>query len=210
MAISVSIVEDNEDLRSSLTLLINGAPGFRCVSDYGSAEEAVHGLPVDRPDIAIMDINLPGMSGIDCLSRLKTTGSSALFLVLTVHDDDDVIFNALQAGATGYLLKDTAPSDLLNAITELQNGGAPMSSNIARRVLQFFHDQPRFTRPTVLDQLTQREGQILELLTKGYLYKEIAADLGISFDTVHTHIRNIYGKLQVRSRSEAIAAYLQN
>ncbi len=208
MSTRVSIVEDDDELRESLAILINGAPGYRCVSHYGEGEAACAGLVQEQPDVVIMDINLPRMSGIECVAKLRSAGLKCLFMMLTVHEDDEIIFQALQAGASGYLLKETAPSALLDAISELKKGGSPMSSSIARRVIKYFHREPSKGQQATMENLTKREREVLVLLTKGYLYKEIAAQLGISFDTVHTHIRNIYEKLHVRSRSEAIAAYL--
>ncbi len=154
-----------------------------------------------------MDIHLPRLSGIDCVRKLKALGPNLLVLMLTAYEDDDLIFQALKAGANGYLIKQTSPSEILAAVKEVHEGGAPMSSNIARKVIQSFHQTVANQSPT--DSLSPREREILDLLAKGYSNKEIADTLSIAYLTVHTHVRNIYGKLQVRSRTEAVAKYLR-
>ena len=208
MNINVAIVEDDDRVRESLCLLIQGAEGFSCAGTYHSAETAISGLTAaPPPDVVLMDINLPKVSGIDCVLQLRIRFPKLNVLMLTVHEDDDAIFRALQAGASGYLLKRTPPGDILKAVQEVYAGGAPMTSSIARKVLQSFQ-QPAPTLPQT-EKLTPREAEILDLLSKGYLYKEIAAQLKIQFDTVHSHIRNIYEKLEVRSRTEAVARYLR-
>lgn len=203
----VSIVEDDDEVRHSLMVLINGSEGFRCASAHRSAEEALAGIPSAQPDVALVDINLPRQSGIDCVRQLKAQSPSLHCLMLTMYEDTDLIFKSLTAGASGYLLKRTPPARLLDAILEVQQGGAPMSGKIARVVVQYFQ-QLKGPDPTT-ETLTRRERELLDLLAKGHRYKEIAETLGISFDTVRAHLRNIYDKLQVRSRTEAVVKYLR-
>jgi DNA-binding NarL/FixJ family response regulator len=203
----VSIVEDDNEVRQSLAVLINGSEGFRCVSAHRSAEEALAGIPPAQPDVALVDINLPRQSGIDCVRQLKAQSPNLHCLMLTMYEDTDLIFKSLTAGASGYLLKRTPPARLLDAIMEVQHGGAPMSGKIARVVVQYFQ-QLKGPDPTT-ETLTRRERELLDLLAKGHRYKEIAETLGISFDTVRAHLRNIYDKLQVRSRTEAVVKYLR-
>jgi DNA-binding NarL/FixJ family response regulator len=206
--VSVALVEDNSGLRESLSVLLSGTPGFKCVGAFCSAEAALEALPDLKPDVVLMDIHLPNMSGIVCVRRLKDQVPEIRILMLTVFADGDHIFQALMAGASGYLSKRTAPAELLKAIREVRDGGAPMSGDIAVRVVEYFNDRGTAAGPEV--HLSPREKEILGYLAKGYLYKEIAAALDLSFDTVQWHIRNIYNKLHVRSRSEAIAKYLRN
>ena len=201
--ISVALVEDNDGLRESLVVLLNGTAGFRCVGAFRSAEAALKNIPGLRPDVVLMDIHLQKMTGVACVRQLKEASPTTRILMLTVFVDKEHIFEALKAGATGYLSKRTAPADLLKAIEEVQRGGAPMSSEIAARVVEYFH-QPGAS-PTLEANLTAREREILDLLARGYLYKEIADQLGLAFDTVHWHLRKIYEKLHVRSRAEAVA-----
>lgn len=203
----VSVVEDDEEVRQSLVVLINGSEGYTCVSSHRSAEDALLGIPARRPDVVLMDINLPRQSGIDCVQQLKAQFPHLQFLMLTMYEDTDLIFKSLTAGASGYLLKRTSPARLLEAIVEVQQGGAPMSSKIARVVVQYFQ-QLKGPDP-MTESLSRRERELLDLLAKGYRYKEIAEALGISFDTVRAHLRNIYHKLQVRSRTEAVVKYLR-
>lgn len=203
----VSIVEDDDEVRQSLLVLINGSEGFRCVSAHRSAEDAIAGIPAAQPDVALLDINLPRQSGIDCVRQLKAQLPNLHCLMLTMYEDADLIFKSLTAGASGYLLKRTPPARLLDAILEVQHGGAPMSGKIARVVVQYFQ-QLKGPDPTT-ETLTRRERELLDLLAKGHRYKEIAVTLGISFDTVRAHLRNIYDKLQVRSRTEAVVKYLR-
>jgi len=200
--ITVSIVEDTEDIRESLRLLIDGSPGFECVHVYADAEEALDKMPANEIDVVLMDINLPKMNGIECMKTLKPVMHNAQFMMYTVCDDDDNIFNALQSGASAYILKRTYPAQVLEAIRELHEGGSPMSSDIARRVIYNMHNKGKTTEAVEL--LTEREMEILDLLAKGYLYKEIAAELFISNATVKQHIHNIYGKLHVQTRTEAL------
>ena len=207
MPITVSIVEDNEQLRGTLARVINRAEGFRCVSQYGDAESALEGLPKDAPEVVLMDINLPGMNGVECVRRLKQTAPRVLVVMLTVYEDTENIFNALAAGAAGYLLKRTKSAELLEAIREVHRGGSPMTTHIARKVTQSFQRAGPSQQPT--ENLSEREQEVLDCLSQGFLYKEIAEKLGISYETVHTYIRRIYEKLQVRTRTEAVAKFLK-
>ncbi|MGO9204429.1 MAG: response regulator [Limisphaerales bacterium] len=207
MPVTVSIVEDNEQLRGTLARVIGRAEGFRCVSHYGTAEAALEGLPKDRPEVVLMDINLPGMNGVDCVRQLKPLLPAIQVLMLTVYEDTDTIFNALAAGASGYLLKRTKSAELLEAIREVHRGGSPMTTHIARKVIQSFQSTGPSAKPT--ENLSEREQEVLDCLSHGFLYKEIAQKLGISYETVHTYIRRIYEKLQVRTRTEAVAKFLR-
>lgn len=205
--VRVSIVEDNDRVRESLASLINGAPGFRCIGAHRSAEAALKLVPDEKPDVVLMDIHLPKLSGIECVRRLKAVEPGLVIMMLTAYEDDDLIFQALKAGADGYLVKQTPASEILAAIQDVHAGGAPMSSNIARRVIQSFHQPDTSFDPT--EALSPREHEILDLLAQGFMNKEIADTLAIAFQTVHTHVRNIYSKLHVRSRTEAVAIYLR-
>jgi DNA-binding NarL/FixJ family response regulator len=207
MSIAVSIVEDQAPLRKTLARVLARAEGFDCVSQYESAEAALEGLPRDKPGVVLMDINLPGMNGVECVRQLKSLLPEVLVIMLTVYEDTENIFNALAAGATGYLLKRTPRSELLEAIREVVRGGSPMTAHIARKVVQSFQKAAPEASPT--DNLSQREQEVLDLLSQGFLYKEIADRLGISYETVHTYIRRIYEKLQVRTRTEAVAVFLR-
>ncbi len=204
--ITVSIVEDDAPLRGILSEWIRGAEGFKCVGAHENAEIALAALPQEKPSVVLMDINMPGMSGIECVRRLKPQMPATQFVMLTVYEDPDHIFKALSSGASGYMLKRTPRADLLAAMKDVHAGGSPMSSNIARKIVQSFQ---RFssTSPTEPDNLSPREREVLELLARGYLYKEIAESLHISVPTVNTHIRRIYEKLHVRSRSQAVAKF---
>jgi DNA-binding NarL/FixJ family response regulator len=207
MPITVSIVEDNEQLRGTLARVLNRAEGFRCLSHYGTAEAALERLAKDRPEVVLMDINLPGMNGVECVRRLKQLVPTIQVVMLTVYEDTDNIFNALAAGAAGYLLKRTKSSELLDAIREVHRGGSPMTTHIARKVTQSFQRAGPSALPT--ENLSEREQEVLDCLSQGFLYKEIAEKLGISYETVHTYIRRIYEKLQVRTRTEAVAKFLK-
>lgn len=207
MPITVAIVEDNDQLRGTLARVINRAEGFKCVSQYANAEAALAGLPKDNPEVVLMDINLPGLNGVECVRQLKQLAPQIQAVMLTVYEDTDNIFNALAAGATGYLLKRTKSAELLESIREVQRGGSPMTTHIARKVTQSFQKAGPSQQPT--ENLSQREQEVLDCLSKGFLYKEIADKLGISYETVHTYIRRIYEKLQVRTRTEAVAKFLQ-
>ncbi|GEP98214.1 DNA-binding response regulator [Chitinophaga cymbidii] len=203
--ISVAIVEDNHDIRSAMELLINGSEGYACIGAFNNAETALEKIPQLLPNVVLMDFNLPGMNGIECITRLKAEFPDMQFMMLTVYEDDDKIFMALEAGASGYILKKTSPGDLLDAIRELHDGGSPMSSQIARRVVAYFQKQAK-PNPA-LEALTSREKEILDQLSKGFLYKEIAGNLFISIETVRRHVHNIYEKLHVRSRTDAVNKY---
>lgn len=207
MKIRLSIVEDDEPTRRILGDIIRSADGLELVSLFVDTETALAGLPRDQPDVVLMDINLPKLSGVECVRRLRPLLPKTQFLMLTVYEDADHIFAALAAGATGYLLKSTRRADLLTAIQQVIEGGSPMSSGIARKVVQSFAktDPPR----SDLEGLSPREQSVLSLLAQGLLYKEIADSLAISVPTVNTYIRRIYEKLHVRSRSQAIATYLK-
>jgi DNA-binding NarL/FixJ family response regulator len=207
MPISVSIVEDNEKLRGTLARVLNRAEGFSCVSHYANAEDAVKDLPEVRPDVVLMDINLPGMNGVQCVQQLKKLMPQIQIIMLTVYEDTENIFSALQAGANGYMLKRTTSKELLEAITEVHRGGSPMTMHIARKVVQSLQQTAATAAPT--ENLSEREQQVLDLLSQGLMYKEIADKLGISYETVHTYIRRIYEKLQVRTRTEAVAKFLR-
>jgi DNA-binding NarL/FixJ family response regulator len=207
MPITVSIVEDNEQLRGTLARVLNRSEGFRCVSHYGNAEEALKDLPQVRPEVVLMDINLPGINGVECVRQLKQLLPELQVIMLTVYEDTDNIFSALAAGATGYLLKRTKSAELLEAIREVHRGGSPMTTHIARKVTQSFLKGG--TSPQATENLSQREQEVLDCLSQGFLYKEIAEKLGISYETVHTYIRRIYEKLQVRTRTEAVAKFLK-
>lgn len=200
--IKILIVEDDEQVRNGLRMLIDGSEGFSCQFACGSAEEALTSIPECMPDVILMDIKLPGMNGIECVVHVKNNWPHIQVMMLTVFNNTDEIYKSLTAGATGYLLKKTPPSKLLEAINEIINGGSPMSGEIARKVVQ------TFLKPVIHEipeaKLTSREEEILTYLSKGYLYKEIAAELFISIETVRTHIRKIYQKLQVRTRTEAL------
>jgi RNA polymerase sigma factor (sigma-70 family) len=206
--ISVSIVEDNDKLRGTLERVLNRADGFRCVSQYASAEDALKDLPDVKPDVVLMDINLPGMNGVECVRQLKKTAPGIQVMMLTVYEDTENIFDALAAGANGYMLKRTPGKELLEAIQEVQRGGSPMTAHIARKVVQSFQ-QSAAASASATENLSEREQQVLDLLSRGLMYKEIADKLGISYETVHTYIRRIYEKLQVRTRTEAVAKFLR-
>jgi DNA-binding NarL/FixJ family response regulator len=206
--IKVAIVEDDDWIRENLAGQIDLAPGYCCVSRYRTGEEALAGLPSEALDVVLMDINLPGLSGIECVRRLKALRPSLAILMLTVYEESDQIFDSLRAGASGYLLKRSAEQELLEAIAQVHQGGSPMSSLVARKVVQFFnhlgHAAPELQR------LSPREKEILELLSRGAAYKEIGDRLALSIHTVRMHIRGIYGKLQVHSRGEAVSKYLRS
>jgi DNA-binding NarL/FixJ family response regulator len=200
--IRVSIVEDINEIRDALRVLINGSAGFKCLHVYRDAEEALDNMPADEVDVVLMDITLPRMNGIECMKLLKQRMPDVQFMMCSVHDDDDHIFNALQSGAAGYILKRTSPAQILEAISDINAGGSPMSSEIARRVVAMIQQQGTVSKE--VEVLTDREKEILDLLAQGYLYKEIAEQLYISKLTVKKHIHNIYDKLQVQNRTEAL------
>ena len=206
-AISVSIVDDEADLREHIGGYLQAAGGFKCKSAYASAEEALQHLPQDRPDVVLMDINLGGMDGIECVRQLKALMPEAQVLMLTVFEDSDKIFRALAAGASGYLLKRLSPAKLLEAILDVRDGGSPMSASIARKVVQSFRTAPALGDETL--DLSQREREVLNGLAEGFAYKQIADQLAVSIHTVRNYIRRIYEKLHVRSRTEAVAKFLR-
>jgi DNA-binding NarL/FixJ family response regulator len=205
--IRVAIVEDDEKNRDNLIMLLEQSQDFRCVGAYPNAEIALEDIPNKSPEIVLMDINLPGIDGIECTFKLKELLPDIIVVMLTVYEDTGKIFKALQAGAVGYLLKLTKPDEILNALKEVSDGGSPMSAIIARKVVQSFQYEKKKI-DNGKNSLTPREEQVLKLLAKGYLYKEIASELSISPDTVHNHIRKIYEKLQVHSRTEAVVKFL--
>lgn len=207
MKIRVSIVEDNLRLRGSLAKLIELSEGFECASQHASAEAALAELPRIKPDVILMDINLPGKNGVDCVRELKPLLPKSQTVMFTVYENTDLIFKALAAGASGYLLKQTPPAELLAALRDVYNGGSPMTGHIARKVVASFGNSGSAAKE--LEQLTPREQEVLDHLAKGFLYKEIADAMCISFDTVHSHIRKIYEKLHVRSRTEAVNKFHQ-
>ena len=205
--ISVAIVEDDAPLRSSLSEVLQRAPDCRFVGAFGSAEEALREIPALSPQVVLMDINLPGMDGVQCVRRLAELAPKTQMLMLTVHEDTDTIFESLSAGASGYLLKPVRAAELLAAVKDVYAGGAPMTSNIARKVVQSF--KRAGPDPDENKQLSPRERDVLDYLVKGYSYKEVADQIGISYSTVHTHIEHIYHKLHVQSRAQAVAKYLR-
>jgi DNA-binding NarL/FixJ family response regulator len=203
MSIRVAMVEDDRTVRENLALLINAAPGFSCVASCASAEEAWRQLPALAPDVVLMDIHLPGRSGVACVARLRTLLPQTHVIMLTIEEDSEQVFESLKAGATGYLVKHVAPHEILEAVAEVHSGGAPMSSHIARKVVTAF----RQSSGTASDdlRLSPREEEVLRLLAKGHRSKEIADELGVGLGTVNTYVRHIYEKLHVRSRAEAVA-----
>lgn len=198
----VAVVEDNRMLREQILEILKGVPDIECIGAYGSGEEGLESIPLCSPDVVLMDIKLPGMSGIRCVSELKKLLPQLQIIMVTIYDDGDRIFKALKAGASGYLVKSAAPDKLVEAIRDVFKGGSPMSSHIARKVVQHF--QMLGPGSTEDDDLTSREHQVLELLACGYVYKEIASHLNISVETVRSHVKNICLKMQVRSRMEAV------
>lgn len=209
MSLSVAIVEDHAATRNLWEKILNQTEGFQCVGKFRDAEAAVDALPKLSPEVVLVDINLPGISGIECVRRLKLQIPDTQFVIVTAYHDADHIFEALAAGATGYLTKSAEPEELLQAIRDVKAGGSPMSSVIARKVVQSF--QPKASpAPSASPEstLTAREREVLDLLVKGKLYKEIANELGVSVPTVDFHIRHIYAKLHVHSRAEAVARFV--
>jgi len=206
--IKVSIVEDTESIRHSLQAIIEGSPGYVIAGVYENAEDALEDIPLKKPDVVLMDINLPGMNGIECVKMLKQKKVTSQFLMCTVYEEDEKVFEALKAGAMGYIVKKTPPAQLLEAITDLKNGGSPMSSQIARKVVASFNQKK--SRSKEAESLSARENEILDLLAKGFRYKEIAEKLFISTETVRRHVHNIYEKLHVSSRTDAINKVFRN
>lgn len=209
MKIRVSIIEDDHNLREAIKERVGGDARFVVVSEHASAEDAIEHLPAAKPDVVLSDINLPGESGIECVRKLKPEMPATQFVMVTVYEDTERIFQALSAGATGYLVKRASRAELLTAIEDVHNGESPMSSGIARKIVRSFQKIEE-TEPDTPDyKLAPRQRQVLDLLVQGYLYKEIADELGLSITTVNCYIRGIYEKLQVHSRSQAVAKYLQ-
>ena len=204
-SITVSIVDDQADLRESIIGYLKAAGGFRCVSAYASAREAIAQLPKDSPDVVLMDINLGGMDGIECVRRLKPILSKSQIVMLTVFEDTDKIFRALSAGASGYLLKRMPPAKLIEAISEVLHGGSPMSAPIARKVVQSFQSTPAWGDDS--SDLSPREREVLNGLAGGLAYKQIADHLNVSIHTVRSYIRRIYEKLHVQTRTQAVARF---
>ena len=207
MPITISIVEDSKGTRETLSELLKRSPGIVFLGAYPDGERALEGLPMKMPDVVLMDINLPGMSGIECVARLREKLPKTQVLMLTTYEEGDLIFESLRAGASGYLLKNMPPSELLQAVEQVHAGGSPMSMHIARKVVNHFQ---QIKKPSSeMEKLTKREQEILALLAKGFLYKEIADQLGISLSTVRAHLHTVYEKLHVQSRTEAVVKYLE-
>lgn len=203
--ISVCIVDDNRELRNALEEIISMSEGYRCVGTIATAEDAIRQIPLLKPDVVLMDINLGSAeTGIDCVRALKPRIPATNFMMCTVYEEDEKIFEALSAGASGYILKKTTPSKMLEAIRELYEGGAPMSSQIARKVVAAFLNRPTANGGTELNNLTNREREILELLSRGMMYKEIALALNLANDTIRKHVYHVYEKLHVTNRVEAV------
>jgi DNA-binding NarL/FixJ family response regulator len=207
--ISVSIVEDDLPVRSIYARWLKQAEGFRLVSQHGDGLAALAALPQEKPDVVLMDINLPGLNGVECVRQLKVKVPAMQFVMITIYDDPDRIFNALTAGATGYLLKQTPRDELLAALRDVMRGGSPMSSGIARKVVQYFQNSKPAGLEAELQQLSLREQEVLDLLARGHLYKEISQALNLSDHTVDTYLRRIYEKLHVHSRAQATAKYAE-
>lgn len=205
--INVSIVEDDVKVRGSLARIVDSTDDLACVSQHPDAENALKEIPIIRPDVVLMDINLPNLNGVECVRKLKELLPAVQVVMLTVYENTNIIFNALSSGASGYLLKQSTPEQIIEAIRDVQAGGSPMTSHIARKVVASFQ---KITSPTNdYEKLSLREQQVIDWLAKGHTYQEIADALTISYATVHTHIRHIYEKLHVRSRTEAVSVHLQ-
>jgi DNA-binding NarL/FixJ family response regulator len=205
--ITVVVVEDDSEVRRSLAGILKRAAGVACVGDFGTAEDALREIPQLMPEVVLMDINLPGMNGVECVRRLSAAAPETQIVMLTVYENTDAIFNSLAAGASGYLLKPVSADQLVAAVKDAFAGGAPMTSNIVRKVIQTFKKPAPAVQET--DSLSPREQEVLDLLAKGYLYKEIADELKVSYGTVHTYIERIFKKLHVRGRGQAVAKYLR-
>jgi DNA-binding NarL/FixJ family response regulator len=206
MKIKVSIVEDDAGTRVSLMKVLQNASGLNCLHAYADGETALAEIPKDVPEVVLMDIRLPGMSGIECVAKLKEKLPELVVLMLTTYEESDLIFESLRAGATGYLLKNMPPAELINAVVQARTGGSPLSMRIARKIVSHFQEIKKPASDT--EELTKREHEILSLLAKGFLYKEIADQLQISINTVRVHIQKVYEKLHVHSRSQAIMRFL--
>lgn len=207
-AIQIALVEDHAELRDSWAQVINRAPGFRCAGTYATGEAALAAMPALRPAVVLMDLNLPGISGVECTARLKAALPKTQILVLTAYGETDRIFDALRAGASGYLLKRTTPQELLAAVQEVVAGGAPMSPEIARKVVESFRRSSPVPRGE--DELTPREREVLALLSGGLTDKEIALRINVGYETVRSHMKHIYDKLHVHSRTEAVVRFLSS
>lgn len=205
MRITVAIVEDDPRIRRNLAAMLGTADDIECVGQFASAEDALAKLPALQPRVVFMDINLPGRSGVDCVRELAVLDPKPQIVMLTSYDDSEAIFSSLSAGACGYLLKPIRTAQLLAAVRDVYSGGAPMSGQIARRVVETFNKPATASPPSAAESLSAREREILQLLSEGYLYKEIADRLGVSYSTVRTHIERIYEKLHVQSRAQAVA-----
>ena len=202
MSISIAIVEDLDEVRNGLKSFLSLSEGFAVLDTFTTAEEALYDIPKLKPDIVIMDINLPGMNGIECIRQVKSKVPLTQFMMFTVYENDEKVFEALKAGASGYLLKNTGLVQLIESLKELHNGGSPMSANIARKLVSVFREKEKNSEP--VEALSNRENEILLLLSKGLLYKEIAEQLSIATNTVRQHIHKIYEKLHVQNRTEAL------
>jgi len=206
--VTIAVVEDNADLCASVRGILDSTDGMSCVATCTTGEEALTALPAVKPDVVFMDINLPGMSGVECVRQLVQLLPGTLIVMLTIRSNIDAVFASLQAGACGYLHKPVHAADVVDSVREVIAGGSPMSAAIARKVVQSFQSQPAAPPASEPDfHLTDRERTVLEYLSQGYLYKEIAEEMKVSWHTVHNHIRHIYEKLQVRSRSQAVAKF---
>ena len=208
MPIKVSIVEDNRGTRENLVELLGRSPALRCVGAHPDGEQALECIPAEHPDVVLMDINLPGMSGVECVGHLKAQMPKLQVLMLTTYEESELIFDSLRKGASGYLLKNMPPKEILQAVEQVHAGGSPMSMQVARKVVSHFQQikQPA----SEVEQLSGREQEILALLARGYLYKEIADQLAISPSTVRAHLHTIYGKLHVQSRTQAVVKFLEH
>ena len=207
--ITIGIVEDNRDLRASLKRMVDNAPDYRCVCLSSTAEEALRDMPAVRPDVVLMDIHLPNRSGVECTRRLRDILPDTQVLILTVYEDYDNILNALKAGASGYLLKRSSPREILQAIAEVKEGGSPMSSQIARKVVASFREPSKNAQSTEIASLSEREAEVLSYMTQGLSEKEIAEKIHVSLNTIKSHRKHVYQKLHVRSRSEIMLRYLE-
>jgi DNA-binding NarL/FixJ family response regulator len=205
MSITVSLVEDERKTRESLVSVLRGVAGLKVLGAHASGEAALTNVPLEKPQVVLMDINLPGMSGVECVGQLKSQMPALRVLMLTTYEDSHLIFNSLRAGASGYILKNKSPAELLTAIQAVHEGGAPLSMRIARKMVAFFNQLPAPTPET--ERLSEREAQVLAALANGLLYKEIGVQLEISENTVRTYIKRIYEKLHVQTRTEAVAKF---
>lgn len=201
MNISIAIIEDEISILENFQHILNNVEGFTCKHVFSNAEDAINTLPFLKIDVVLTDIHLPGKSGIECIQQLKYKCPNTNFIICTSFDESETIFSALKAGASGYILKSTSPQKLIDAIIESAQGGSPINSHIARKIINTFSNT---TKNIELEKLSTREKEILDLLSLGYRYKEMASQLNLSTDTIRTHVRNIYGKLQVNSRTDAL------